>query len=215
MRSYCSGAISSWHSTNHGGEKNLPWLRDLLLGLWYFIWGQRLQSFPQSVKSPLSFHIGLSLMQVYGNSRAFFFFYVDVQYMHLLAISAMCTPGLYLEKTLESQIWSCVEAAGLREKGSLVITTEGLFEAWWVLVLRDPAGGKAEEIEKKWKKRGKERKAHACPCVHTYTASFVWLLLPVGTCSKWKYLQRGTSQPPLPDNCLLAVWGSHLLPSKA
>lgn len=116
--------------------------------------------------------------------------------MHLLAISVMCTPGLYLEKTLKSQIWSCVEAAGLGEEVSLVITTEGLFEAWWVLVFRDPAGGKAEEVEKKWKKRGKERKAHTCPCVHTYTASFIWLLLPVGTCSKWKYLQRGTSQPP-------------------
>lgn len=62
--------------------------------------------------------------------------------------------------------------------------------------VKDPGGGKAEDIEKKWKKRGKERKAHACPCVHTYIASFVWLLLPVGTCSKWKYLRRGTSQPP-------------------
>lgn len=62
--------------------------------------------------------------------------------------------------------------------------------------VKGSGGGKAEDIEKKWKKRGKERKAHTCPCVHTYTASFVWLLLPVGTCSKWKYLHRGTSQVP-------------------
>lgn len=37
--------------------------------------------------------------------------------------------------------------------------------------VKDPGGGKAEDVEKKWKK--KERKAHASPCVHTYIASFV------------------------------------------
>lgn len=134
VRSHCSGPISFWHSTSPGGQKNPSWLRDLLLGLWYFIWGQRLQSPTPICKIPITFPyrfvIDAGLWKLHG------FVYVDVQHMHLVAVSAVCMPGLYLEKTLESQIWSCVEAAGLGEEGSLAITTEGLIEAWRPLVLR-------------------------------------------------------------------------------
>ena len=70
------------------------------------------------------------------------------------------------------------------EKGSLIIIIEGLTEAWSLTVLWDPRGGEAEDVGKKWKERRKERKTLTFTCMHTYTAWFVWLLLPVGTCSK-------------------------------
>lgn len=151
--------------------------------------GQRLQSlishFPSSVKSPLSFHIDLSWIQVYGKPMALCRRTIYAPDCYLGCVN---TRLIFKENSWKPNLVLCGGSWlwGERVSGNHYRKTNwGMATAF---VLRDSGGGKAKDVGKKWKKRGKERKACSWTwtCVHTYTASFVWLWLPVGTCSKWK-----------------------------